>query len=252
MVQPFFSVIIPTYNSEGYVTKAIDSVIAQTFKDFEVILIDDGSIDNTVDVIEKRIKGLVNFKIISLKQNAGVANARNIGISKAKGKYICFLDDDDIWLENKLEIEHTYIANKKLKWVFSNYEVLNENYEYLGTRFRLPGVYKFDDIIRHGNPVGMLTVAIRSDILKENNFSNVGHEDYDLWLRLAKKGYDGYLIKDVLAQYIKKSSGSISSNKLKSIVWTYKCFRRIGCSVTRSFRLIWGYGTNTFQRNKTM
>ena len=250
MVKPFFSIIIPTYNSEKYVTKAIDSVIAQTFKDFEVLLVDDGSVDNTVGIVRNKIAGLTNFKIIVLKQNSGVAEARNTGIFYSRGKYICFLDDDDLWLKDKLKVEYDYIVNKKLNWVFSNYEVLNDKYEHLGTRFRIPGIYNYDDIIKHGNPIGMLTVTVRADILKENKFLNVGHEDYDLWLRLAKKGYEGYLIRDVLAQYVKKNTGSISSNKFKSVIWTYKCFRRNGYSVVGSVKLILGYIINVFQRKK--
>lgn len=250
MTQPFFSVIIPTHNSEEYVLKSINSVVNQTFKDYEVILVDDCSLDDTVNVIKNRISRLANFELISLNKNGGVSNARNTGILKSCGKYICFLDDDDIWLKNKLQVEHDYIVSKKLNWVFSNYEVLNKDYEHLGTRFRIPGVYGYADILNHGNPVGMLTVAVYADILKKNLFLDVGHEDYDLWLRLAKKGYQGYLIKDVLAQYVKRNIGSRSSNKIRSVIWTYKCFRRNGSSIFKSIKLIFGYLSNIFQRNR--
>ena len=182
-----------------------------------------------------------------MSNNLGVAAARNVGIKSARGKYICFLDDDDMWLKEKLQVQYNYITKKKLDWVFSNYEVLNENYRHIGTRFRIPGMYDYEKMLRHGNSIGMLTVALKSNLLKNNLFKDVGHEDYDLWLRLAKKGNKGYLIRDVLAQYLKRD-GSRSSNKIKSIVWTYNCFRRNGCSMSKSFLLIFGYAMNVVSR----
>lgn len=248
MSAPFFSIIVPVHNAASYVQKSINSIISQTFKDYEVLIIDDKSSDNSVKVINKLIKGLDNFRVLKLKQNVGVAEARNIGIKAANGKYICFLDDDDIWLKDKLKIEHDYLTEKNIEWVFSNYEVLNENYEHIGTRFRLPGIYDYKKMLSHGNPVGMLTVAIKREIIADNLFKNVGHEDYDLWLRLSRKSYQGYLIKDVLGQYLKRNN-SRSSNKLKSIMWTFECFKRNGCSNLVAARLIIGYAVNVIRRN---
>lgn len=246
-MQPFFSVIVPVHNAEKYVHKCLDSVINQTFKDFEVLIVDDSSSDKTVEVINNIIGNYKNFKLITLSKNSGVANARNIGIKRANGKYICFLDDDDLWLKNKLQIEYEFIRKKKAKWVFSNYEVVDKNYNHLGTRFRVPGKYDYKKMLSHGNPVGLLTVAVESNILKHNYFKKVGHEDYDLWLRLANKGIEGYLLKDVLAQYTKRSN-SRSSNKARSIIWTYLCFRRNGCSIINSSKLLLNYALNVIDR----
>lgn len=247
MAKPFFSVIVPVHNASKYIDKCLCSIINQTFTNYEVLIIDDASEDNTVEVIEKIIKKYYNFRIYKLKKNSGVAEARNKGIHESKGKYICFLDDDDIWLKNKLQVEYKYILSKKLDWVFGNYEVLDENYRHIGTRFRLPGKYDYKKILNHGNPVGLLTVAVNAEILKNNHFQNVGHEDYDLWLRIARQGYKGYLIRDVLAQYLKRSN-SRSSNKIKSIIWTFECFKRNGCSNFKSIKLIINYGYNTLNR----
>lgn len=251
MSQPFFSIIVPVHNAATYIDKCINSIINQSFKDYEVVIIDDKSSDNTVDIINRIITGLKNFKIFELKKNVGVSGARNVGIKLSVGKYICFLDDDDLWLQDKLKIEHEHIIKKKLNWIFSNYEVLDENYRHLGTRFRMPGFYDYKKMISHGNPVGMLTVAVKADILKENYFKNVGHEDYDLWLRLSRKGYRGYLIKDVLAQYLKRNN-SRSSNKIRSIVWTFKCFKRNGCSNFKALFFVFSYAFNVYKRRNEL
>ena len=250
MKKPFFSIIIPVHNSEKYVDKGLRSIIKQTFQDYEALIINDNSTDGTLDVVKKVIRNKGNFKIINLEKNMGVANARNIGIEAASGKYICFLDDDDIWLINKLEVEHKEIIDKKLDWVFSNYEVLNEKYQHVSNRLRSPGFYGYNKIIAHGNPIGLLTVAIKTEILKCNLFRDVGHEDYDLWLRLANQGYQGYLIKSVLAQYLKRNN-SRSSNKFRSIAWTYRCYKSNGCSTVKAFLLIFSYALNTISRNKS-
>lgn len=246
-MQPFFSIIVPVHNAEKYVHKCLNSIINQTFKDFEVLIIDDFSSDGTVEVVNQIIGSYENFKLISLPKNFGVANARNVGIRQANGKYICFLDDDDLWLKNKLQVEHDFIKEKKAKWVFSNYEVLDENHNHLGTRFRLPGKYNYEKMLSRGNPVGLLTVAVEANILKRNYFKEVGHEDYDLWLRLSSQGVEGHLLGDVLAQYTKRSN-SRSSNKIKSIIWTYSCFRRNGCNMLMSTRLLLGYAFNVINR----
>ena len=96
MDKPFFSIVIPVHNSESYLEKSLNSIINQTFQNFEVLIIDDSSSDNTVKVIERKIDNLNNFKLIKLSKNLGVAAARNVGIKSARGKYICFLDDDDM------------------------------------------------------------------------------------------------------------------------------------------------------------
>lgn len=250
MSYPFFSVIINTHNSEATIDRTLQSVINQTFKNFEVIIIDDNSKDNTKSKIIKSIEKFKNkISFIQLRKNLGIANARNVGIEKSNGKYIAFLDGDDLWKKNKLLIQYNVLKHSSctIDWIFSNYEVIDSEYHSFGKRERMQGVYDYYSIIRHGNPVGMLTVAVKATVLRKNKFRDVRHEDYDLWIRLSKKGYVGVLIDKDLALYMKHRN-TVSSNKLKSLLWTYQVFRKNDVSHLKSLFFLLGYIINNYKR----
>lgn len=249
---PFFSVIVNTYNSAKTIERTISSVFSQTFTNYEVIVVDDHSIDDTINVVNKvSFKFKRKIRIIRLNKNQGIANSRNIGIEESKGKYIAFLDGDDLWKDNKLRIQFNELKKNSFTadWVFSNYDVIDSHYNYLGERKRDSGVYGFKSIVKKGNPVGMLTVVIKSEVLKKNKFRNVRHEDYDLWIRLSRKGYFGVLLDESLGMYMKHSN-SVSSNKLKSIIWTFKVFRLNNINFFMSIYLVGNYLMNYFTRSK--
>lgn len=245
----FFSVIINTYNNQKTIIGTLKSVINQTFRNFELIIVDDCSSDNTVNLVEKEIytKKLERIKLIKLKQNKGISGARNVGIKEAVGNYIAFIDGDDIWKKNKLQVQYNYIKESNAEWLFSNYSVIDSNYNYLGERIRKAGIYDYRKIISRGNPVGMLTVVVESHILKSNLFRNIKHEDYDLWIRLSKRGIPGYLISESLASYMKHKN-TVSSNKFQSILWTYTVFRTNKLPRTYSLFLMTKYILNYFMR----
>ena len=249
MQSPFFSVIINTHNSVDTIVNTIDSVLDQKFTDFEIILVDDNSQDSTLRIVQKKRESTEqDFKLIKTMRNAGISYARNLGVSMSCGKYITFLDGDDLWKPNKLYEEYKAIKKYKLPWVFSNYEVINEQYKFIGMRKRAEGYYHYHDIINNGNPVGMLTVAISAEILKSYNFRQIHHEDYDLWIRLAKEGVEGYLINKNLASYMKHKD-SLSGNKIKSAIWTYNIFRKNNISFLKAMFLLKNYITNVYKRN---
>lgn len=245
---PYFSVIVNTHNNANTVKKTLNSVICQTFTNFELIVIDDASSDATVKIIKKILDDYSGkSKVIELKKNVGISKARNTGVSCANGQYVAFLDGDDLWMKNKLSIQHDFLSNNLIDWVFSNYSVVNNNYEILGNRYRKEGIYDYKSIISNGNPVGMLTVVVKKHLLVETPFRKVKHEDYDLWIRLAKKGIIGYLQPNILGKYMKHQH-SISSNKLHSMLWTYRIFRNNNISVLKSMLLILKYINNYFFR----
>ena len=248
----FRSVIINTYNSARTIEKTLSSVIAQTFSNYELIVVDDHSTDDTVSIIKKiSAKHNKRISVIELNKNQGIAKSRNIGIDQSRGKYIAFLDGDDLWKDNKLMIQYNELRKNLFTadWVFSNYDVIDSDYNYLGERKRDSGVYGFKAIVKKGNPVGMLTVVIKSKVLKKNKFRNVKHEDYDLWIRLSKKGYFGILLDDSLAMYMKHSN-SASSNKIKSIMWTFNVFRLNDINFFVAIYLTGNYLINYFARMK--
>ncbi|OGX15238.1 MAG: hypothetical protein A2166_00420 [Omnitrophica WOR_2 bacterium RBG_13_41_10] len=198
---PKVSVIIPTYNRAHYICETIDSILAQTYRDYEIIVVDDGSTDDTRKVLQK-YDGKVRY---FYQKNRGSSAARNFGISQSQGEYIAFLDDDDLWLPNKLDVQLEIIEkNLNLAFVCSGSYVINEAGENINV-WKENKKSKLETFRRlyKGNFVLTLTVLMR-----RRCFYDVGEfderlivsQDYDLWLRLAKK-YKFQYINTPLAKY---------------------------------------------------
>lgn len=184
---PFFSIIIPSYNRASFLPDTIQSVLDQSFQDWECILVDDGSIDNTADVVSAIQKK--DSRIVYIYQsNAERCIARNKGISTARGKYICFLDSDDLFLQNHLEVLHTEIKkiDEPIALFFTN--AFDQNDEKVITDRNCPDleICSVQDYILNYtfNPA---RVSVSSTILKEEQFDPKipGLEDLELWLRIA-------------------------------------------------------------------
>ena len=190
--KPLVSVIMPSYNREKTIAKSIKSVLTQTIKDFEFIIVDDGSSDRTVEIIncfsDKRIK------LIILKNNQGANKARNIGIKHASGKYIAFLDSDDCWRSNKLEIQMQYMKEKCYKVSFTPYSIKQGNKEekiipsnYLKYSNNIDSIKKD---LRLFNIIGTPTIIIEKDVLLEVGMFDdelPRLQDYDLAIRIVQK-----------------------------------------------------------------
>lgn len=210
------SVIVLTYNRAHMVTETIDSVLNQTFKDFELIVVDNESTDNTEEVI----KSFTDERIRYFKhQNNGLIGVnRNYGISKANGEYIAFCDDDDLWMPEKLERQVKLLdLDKELGLVYSDSYIMDENGNLerhsLRSSSRLLRGNVFDKLFQ-SNFIPMLTVMIRREVLsKVGGFEPkyIIALDYDLWLRIAEH-YLIDFIEEPLAKY-RIHSGSVSRNR---------------------------------------
>lgn len=202
--QPEVSVIIPTYNCEKYIVEAVGSVLKQTYQDFEVIVVDDGSTDNTKNVLTP-----YSDRITYIYQaNAGPAAARNVGIINSKGKYIAFLDADDVWNEKKLQIQvDCFKKDPRIDLVCSDSERFSDGGVLSGTKLgkiRVPKELTFEKLL-YQNYIQTLTVMVRRECLEKvgcfdesKDLSYV--EDYDLWLRVARSYKIEYLDQP-LARY---------------------------------------------------
>lgn len=212
------SIIMPSYNTESFIGKTIESVIAQTYKNWELIIVDDCSTDNTDKVIMKfndnRIRYLRNEK------NSGAAISRNYALREAKGKWIAFLDSDDIWLANKLEEQILFMKKYNYHFSYTRYEEIGKKSEVLGREISGPQKIGKKLMYAYCWP-GCLTVMydaekvglIQIEDLKKNN-------DYAIWLKVIKK-CDCYLFNEKLAKY-RKREGSISNHTyIKLIKYHY-------------------------------
>ena len=199
----FFSVIIPTYNNLTLLKKAIKSLENQTFKDFETILVDDGSNDGTKKFFLKSYnKNLINLKFICIHRSGGPAKPRNVGIINSKGKWLCFLDSDDHWSYDKLEVTKNYIDKKKYDLFYHK--------EFCKNKIINDRVYNSDfynKLIVKGNICSTSATIVnkkfifKNKILFREDSRYISVEDYDFWLMIALKGGTFKHINMVLGHY---------------------------------------------------
>jgi glycosyltransferase involved in cell wall biosynthesis len=212
--KPYFSVVIPAYNAEKLIEEALDSVLKQTFKDYEIIVVDDGSTDNTSGSAEAFLKNKgVNFKVIR-QENKKIGAARNRGIRAAEGLYVAFLDADDVWYPKKLErVFDAFSKMKDVCLVCHDEDVLGENKK-IGKN--IYGPYKenmYEYLLFERNCLSTSATVVRREKLFEAGLFSEdlrfnGVEDYELWLRLSKI-CRFYFLHEVLGGY-KLSEGGIS------------------------------------------
>ena len=216
---PFFSIIIPTYNNELALYDAINSVLEQTFDDFELIIIDDGSTDNT----GKLVGNLNDIRLIYKwqKNSGGPASPRNYGMRVAKGEWICYLDSDDIWYKNKLEIAYQYLISNKMDIFYSNEVVrILKNNSITRKRYREIGNNPYLNLLSNGNQISTSTVILSKKFINNHNLqfneseNYVIVEDYDFWLNIASLGGNFKHIPEYLGEYI-INDNNISNNKKK-------------------------------------
>ena len=218
------SIIMPSYNTASYIAEAINSVQNQTYTNWELIIVDDCSTDSTDDIVKKYLTDK-RIKYFKKDSNSGAAISRNIALKKASGKWIAFLDSDDMWARDKLEVQIEFMKKNGYHFSYTNYCEIDEKSNRTGKIITGP---------KHISKVGMfsycwpgcLTVMydvdkvglIQIEDIKKNN-------DYAMWLKVCKKT-DCYLLNQILASYRRGRKGSISSQSYKNlIIWHYKLFK---------------------------
>ena len=220
------SIITPSYNSARFISLTIESVLAQTYENWEMIIVDDCSPDNSNEIIKKYCKKDNRIKLIKLEKNVGPAVARNIAIKEAKGKFISFLDADDLWLPEKLEVQIKFMKTHDLVFMYSAYKVIDEDGNDLGI-FVPPEEVTYYSILKT-NPIGCLTAIYDAEKLGKVYMPDIlkSQEDYAAWLKILKQIKKTKGIKEPLAIYrIRKNS--VSSNKLKAAKYQWKIYREV-------------------------
>lgn len=217
------SIIMPAYNAAGTIKESIQSVLSQTYKDWELLVIDDGSTDQTAEIVQEVADGDVRVKLMLNRVNMGVVASRNRGLAEASGDYIAFLDSDDLWKPKKLERQLGYMEEKKAVLSYGACEVTNGKVRYV------PETLEFRHAL-YGNVMPCLTVMIHKVKWQEKypnckiEFPDIRHEDYALWLKMLQTGEVAYGIQEPLAIY-REGGESLSGNKLRAAAWTYHIFR---------------------------
>lgn len=213
--EPLVSVITPAYNAERFIGETIESVLKQTYPHWEMIIVDDKSTDRTVEIVESYVKQDSRIKLIQLEKNSGSAVARNTAMDNAKGRYLAFLDSDDLWMEEKLEKQLKFMQENDIAFSFTKYVRMKENGELTNAISKAPKRVGYHQLMKHC-VIGCLTVMIDREKVGEERMVNIRtRQDYAFWLSLMKKGFDAYGLPEVLAKY-RLVENSISSNKLKA------------------------------------
>ncbi|CAB50071.1 glycosyltransferase family 2 protein [Pyrococcus abyssi] len=202
MSRPIVSVIIPTYNRANLLRRAIASVLNQKFKDFELIVVDDASTDNTPEVVESIEDGRIRY--IRLKKNSGGPIARNIGIKKAKGRFIALLDDDDEWLPHRLEVQVRKFENlgKEFGVVYGGFYYVSQDGRILGKRLPKHRGDIYSHLLKE-NFIGSPTLLIRRECFKKAGLFDPrlsSSQDWDMWLRIARY-YKFDYVDEIIAKY---------------------------------------------------
>ena len=218
------SIITPTYNAEKFITETLKSVQNQTYQNWEMILVDDASTDETVKIISDFAKKDSRIKLFKLEKNFGNGFARNIALEKAVGKYIAYLDADDLWFPNKLEKQIQFLKENNLHFTFSFYDCIDEEGNSLNRRVEAPINLTYDELF-FCNYVGNLTAIYDADyfgkIILE---ATQKRQDWRLWLTILKQIQVTKPVPEPLAFYrIRKDS--ISSSKFKLIKHNFGVYR---------------------------
>jgi len=214
-------IIIPVFNSQKFISKTLKSVFRQTFKKWQLIIIDDGSTDNTIVIIKKICKKIKEKnKIIILKNNInkGQAFSRNRGLKHSKSKFVTFLDSDDFWDKNKLKNQINFMLSNNYDFTYTDYKIIKNNQI---KKITVPDFYNYKKFI-HNSSINTCSMILKKKIIKNIFFKNLRFsEDYFFKCQILRKGYIGYKCPRSYAYYLLRKD-SVQSNRLSVFfsLWT--------------------------------
>ncbi len=220
------SVIMPSYNAERFINESIESILRQTYGEWELIIVDDKSTDNTARVIESYIQKDKRIKCILLEENSGPAVARNRAIKEARGRYIAFLDADDLWMPQKLEKQIAFMQKENIALSYTGYYRFEESAEEIKDEVIVPLKVNYHELLKQ-NIIGCLTAVYDTKIVGKVYMPLIRkRQDFGLWLVILKKVPYAYAINEPLAYY-RMHYDSISSNKIISSQYNWKLYREV-------------------------
>ena len=218
------SVVMPNFNGNRFLVKAIQTVLNQTYRNYEFIIIDDCSTDSSIDIIRSFAEKDNRISLIINTENRGVSFSRNIGIQKARGEYIALIDNDDTWEPDKLE-RQLALAQQGAEIVYCSYDFIDEYGQAIKRPFLVPEKATFQSMLS-SSVISCSTAFIRADLLKEHPFNSAFyHEDYVLWMELLKLPITAKGDRKVLMHY-RQSSGSRSNSKRNAAKERWNIYRK--------------------------
>lgn len=221
---PLVSIITPVYNAAAFLNQTIDSVLGQTFTNFEYILINDKSTDNSLEILEAYQAKDSRIKVITLQENSGAAIARNTGLAAAAGRYIAFIDSDDTWHSEKLEKQLKFMENHHYEFTYTDFALMSETGEITKERTGIPAQIDYAGLLKN------TTIACSTVMIDRLNIGDFRMplvrkgQDTATWLMLMREhGMKAYGLQEVL-NYYRQVAGSISSNRLGALKRTWHTY----------------------------
>lgn len=244
---PIVSIITPAHNSERFLPETIGSVLAQTFSQWEMIIIDDVSTDSTPEIVRRFARDDPRVRLLRLETKAGAGGARNAGMDAARGHYLAFLDSDDLWLPQKLEVQVEVMRTTGAPFTYAGYRMIDENGIVLGRPIHAPPSMSYRQLLKN-TAIGCLTVMLDREVCAGARMPALRrHEDLALWYALLKRGIVARGIAEDLARY-RIVRGSRSRDKLSTAAHMWKVYREVEklslpdalwCFVNYSWRAYW-------------
>ncbi len=219
------SIITPSYNSEEFISETINSILNQTYTNWELLITDDCSTDNTINIIKSYQENDSRINLFIHKSNGGSGLARNNSIRNAKGRYIAFCDSDDQWKPNKLELQLNSMKKNNIVLSYSGYDVIRENGKYIKTIYP-PKTITYKKILSN-NYIGCLTAIYDSKLLGKQYMPLIRkRQDWVFWIKILKKIKKTQAINTSLAIY-RLRKNSISRNKFEMFIYNWKVYNDI-------------------------
>ena len=231
--RPLVSIITPAYNAAAFISETIESVQAQTFHDWEMLVSNDASTDRTGEIVQAFAKLDPRIRVLSHTSQRGAAEARNAALEKAQGRYICFLDSDDLWLPEKLARQLAFIRERGAAFSYTAYRRMSQDGTNTGRLIDVPERLTYEDLLRN-TAIATLTTMLDQEKTGPLRLQDVGYEDYALWLSLLRQGHVAQGLREDLARY-RVVAGSLSSNPLRALRRVWHIYRHLeGLSVAKS------------------
>lgn len=248
MNEPLVSIITPVYNAEKFLEDTIKSVIKQSYKNWELILVDDCSKDSSSDIIKKYKENDDRIKYIKLEKNSGASISRNTGIKNANGRFIAFVDSDDLWKEKKLEKQIDYMIKNEVGFSFTSYRYMRENGEKTNKVAKAPFKINYDGLLKN-TIIGCSTVVIDRNIIGDFEMPIVRRgQDTATWLKILRTEEYAYGIEEDLVNY-RIVGNSLSSNKIKALKRTWNTYRNVeGLGLLKSMYVFCFYVCNAIKK----
>ena len=228
MTDQLVTVIIPVYNAEQYLPRTIDSVLRQSYTNWELLLVDDCSTDHSRELMQQYEKQYDNVHCYYCEKNGGPAQARNLGIDHAQGQYLAFVDSDDLWVPHKLERQLMFLKKHDYAFTFTSYEFADENAVSTHVVAHAPVQVGYHDLLKSSTIAPSTTLFDRKKIPDKLLKMPVGvaREDAATWMQITRNGYSAYGLDEALTIYC-RHKGAYSGNKIKAIIGKWELYHKV-------------------------